>query len=150
MVTTWPQHFPILGEGADLLAKWIDEMSGGQLKITVYGGGELIPPLEGFDAVTQGTIEMCHGAAYYWAGKAPATQFFAAVPFGMNGQQLNAWIYRRRGVGTLAGTICPVQPYRDARGQYRRSNGRLVQSGNEQYRRFSRPEDADPRASVAR
>ena len=46
MVTTWPPHFPILGEGADLMAKWIDEMSGGQLKITVYGGGELIPPLE--------------------------------------------------------------------------------------------------------
>ena len=26
MVTTWPPHFPILGEGADLLAKWIDEI----------------------------------------------------------------------------------------------------------------------------
>ena len=98
MVTTWPPHFPILGEGADMLARWIDEMSGGQLKITVYGGGELIPPLEGFDAVSQGTVEMCHGAAYYWAGKAPATQFFAAVPFGMNGQQLNAWIYSGGGL----------------------------------------------------
>ncbi len=98
MVTTWPPHFPILGEGADLLAKWIDEMSGGRLKITVYGGGELIPPLEGFDAANQGAVEMCHGAAYYWAGKAPATQFFAAVPFGMNGQQLNAWIYSGGGL----------------------------------------------------
>jgi TRAP-type mannitol/chloroaromatic compound transport system substrate-binding protein len=92
MVTTWPPHFPILGEAADNIAKWVEEMSGGQLKIQVYGGGELIPPLEGFEAVSAGTAEMCHGAAYYWAGKAAATQFFASVPFGMNAQQMNAWI----------------------------------------------------------
>ncbi len=58
MVTTWPPHFPMLGEGADNLAKWIDEMSGGRLKIKVYGGGELVPPLGVFDAVSQGTAEM--------------------------------------------------------------------------------------------
>ena len=92
MVTTWPPHFPILGEAADNIAKWVEEMSGGQLKIQVYGGGELIPPLEGFEAVSAGTVDMCHGAAYYWAGKAAATQFFASVPFGMNAQQMNAWI----------------------------------------------------------
>jgi len=92
MVTTWPPHFPILGEAADNIAKWVEEMSGGQLKIQVYGGGELIPALEGFEAVSAGTAEMCHGAAYYWAGKAAATQFFASVPFGMNAQQMNAWI----------------------------------------------------------
>ncbi len=93
MVTTWPPHFPVLGVGADHLAAWIEEMSEGRIRIRVYGGGELIPPFEGFDAVSQGIAEMCHGAAYYWAGKAPATQFFAAVPFGMNAQQMNAWIY---------------------------------------------------------
>lgn len=93
MVTTWPPHFPVLGVGADHLAAWIEEMSEGRIQIQVYGGGELIPPLEGFDAVSQGVAEMGHGAAYYWAGKAPATQFFAAVPFGMNAQQMNAWIY---------------------------------------------------------
>jgi TRAP-type mannitol/chloroaromatic compound transport system substrate-binding protein len=92
MVTTWPPHFPILGETADHLAQWINTMSQGRLKIQVYGGGELIPPLEGFDAVSQGVAEMCHGASYYWAGKSPATQFFSAVPFGMNAQQMNAWI----------------------------------------------------------
>lgn len=93
MVTTWPPHFPVLGEGADLIAKWIDEMSSGRLQIQVYGGGELIPALEAFDAVSMGTAQMSHGASYYWAGKAPAAQFFAAVPFGMNAQQMNAWIY---------------------------------------------------------
>ncbi len=98
MVTTWPPHFPMLGEGADNLAKWIDEMSGGRLKIKVYGAGELVPGLGVFDAVSQGTAEMGHGAAYYWAGKSPATQFFAAVPFGFNAQSINAWLYSGGGM----------------------------------------------------
>jgi TRAP-type mannitol/chloroaromatic compound transport system substrate-binding protein len=98
MVTTWPPHFPMLGEGADNLAKWVDEMSDGRLKIKVYGGGELVPPLGVFDAVSQGTAEMGHGAAYYWAGKAPAAQFFAAVPFGFNAQSINAWLYSGGGM----------------------------------------------------
>ena len=92
MVTTWPPNFPVLGEGCNYLAQWIEEMSGGRLKIQVYGGGELVPPLEVFEAVSSGAVEMGHGVAYYWAGKVPAAQFFAAVPFGMNAQQMNAWI----------------------------------------------------------
>ncbi len=92
ITTTWPPNFPVTGEGCNLLAKWVEEMSGGRMIIRVYGGGELIPPLESFEAVSNGAIEMGHGAAYYWAGKTPAAQFFAAVPFGMNYQQMNAWI----------------------------------------------------------
>jgi TRAP-type mannitol/chloroaromatic compound transport system substrate-binding protein len=92
MVTTWPPNFPVLGEGCNLFAKWVEEMSGGRLKISVYGGGELVPPLEVFDTVSAGTAELGNGAAYYWAGKVPAAQFFASVPFGMNAQQMNAWL----------------------------------------------------------
>ncbi len=98
MVTTWPPHFPVMGEGADNLAKWIKDMSAGRLEIQVYGGGELVPALQAFEAVSQGTAEMGHGASYYWAGKAPAAQFFAAVPFGMNAQQMNAWLYAGGGM----------------------------------------------------
>lgn len=98
MVTAWPPHYPILGESADKLAKWIEEMSAGRMKIQVYGGGELVPALESFDAVTSGVAEMGHGASYYWAGKVPAAQFFGSVPFGMNAQQVNSWIYSGGGI----------------------------------------------------
>ncbi|WKN40583.1 TRAP transporter substrate-binding protein [Tunicatimonas pelagia] len=91
MVTTWPPNFPILGEGCNRFAQWVNEMSGGRMEITVYGGGELVPALEVFDAVSSGAVEVGHGAGYYWAGKLPAAQFFATVPFGMNAQQMNAW-----------------------------------------------------------
>lgn len=93
MVTTWPPGFPVMGEGAEMLARWIEEMSDGQLKIKVFGADELVPAFEAFEAVSQGIAQMSHGVAYYWAGKSPAAPFFAAVPFGMNTQQINAWLY---------------------------------------------------------
>ncbi|HKI78224.1 MAG TPA: TRAP transporter substrate-binding protein [Ignavibacteriaceae bacterium] len=98
MVTTWPPHFPLLGEFADNMAEWIGKISNGRLKIQVYGGGELIPALETFDAVSQGVAEMGHGAAYYWSGKVPAAQFFGSVPFGMNALQVNSWFYDGDGI----------------------------------------------------
>jgi TRAP-type mannitol/chloroaromatic compound transport system substrate-binding protein len=36
---------------------------------------------------------MGHGAAYYWIGKVPAAQFFTAIPFGLNAQEMNAWLH---------------------------------------------------------
>jgi TRAP-type mannitol/chloroaromatic compound transport system substrate-binding protein len=93
MVTTWPKNFPGLGTGANRLASMINEMSGGRITIRVYGASELVPAFEVFDAVASGTAEMGHGAAYYWKGKSEAAQFFSAVPFGMNGQEMNAWLY---------------------------------------------------------
>lgn len=93
MVTSWPRDFPGLGTGANRLAESIEQISNGRLKIKVYGGNELVPPFEVFDAVTQGTAEMGHTATYYWKGKAPAAQFFAGIPFGMTAQELHGWIY---------------------------------------------------------
>lgn len=92
MITTWPPNFPILGEGCVLFANMVKEMSGGRLQIQVFGGGELVPALEVFDAVSNGVAQIGHSAPYYWAGKAPASQFFASVPFGMNAQQMMAWL----------------------------------------------------------
>ena len=93
MVTTWPKNFPGLGTGAENLATLIGEMSAGRIEITVYGANELVPAFEVFDAVSQGTAEMGHGAAYYWKGKSEAAQFFATVPFGLTAQEQNGWFY---------------------------------------------------------
>ncbi|HEX9875746.1 MAG TPA: TRAP transporter substrate-binding protein DctP [Gammaproteobacteria bacterium] len=93
MVTTWLPNFPGLGTGVNTLARYLEELSGGRMRITIYGAGELIPAFEVFDAVSQGSAEMGHGAAYYWRGKSEATQFFACIPFGMNAHEMNAWLY---------------------------------------------------------
>ncbi len=93
MVTTWPKNFPGLGTGANNLAALINELSGGRIEVKVYGAGELVPALEVFDAVSRGTAQMGHGAAYYWKGKSEAAQFFSAVPFGLTAQEMNGWLY---------------------------------------------------------
>ncbi len=98
MVTTWPKNFPVLGTGAEALAKTINEMSGGRLKIKVYGAGELVPALEIFDFVSNGGAQMGHGGAYYWKGKNAAFQFFASVPFGLSADEINAWLYHAGGM----------------------------------------------------
>ena len=92
-VTSWPPKFPGLGMAVDNLATRLERASGGRLKIKVYGGGELVPPFEVFDAVSRGAVEMGHDASYYHKGKVDAAQFFTAIPFGMTYMELNAWIY---------------------------------------------------------
>jgi len=93
MVTAWPKDFPGLGTSANYLARIIGEMSGGRLTVRVYGGNELVPPFEVFDAVQRGTSEMGHGVAYYWKGKIPAAVFFTGIPFGLTGNEVNGWYY---------------------------------------------------------
>jgi len=92
MQTTWPKNFPGLGTGANVLARFITDASGGRLTVEVFGANEIVPAFETMDAVSSGTLEMGHGAPYYWNGKVPATQFIASTPFGMNVQEQNAWL----------------------------------------------------------
>ena len=98
MVTSWPKNFPGVGVGAENFARLVNEMSGGRLTVRVYAAGELVPALEVFDAVSRGTAEMGHGAPYYWKGKVPAAQFFCALPFGPNAQEMNAWLHHGGGM----------------------------------------------------
>lgn len=78
--------------------KKVDEMSDGRLKIQHFAAGELIPALEGFDAVQNGIVEMNAANAYFWAGKLPAAQYFTTVPFGMDVKGTNAWLYQGGGI----------------------------------------------------
>ncbi len=92
MVTSWPTNFPGLGSAAARLAERITQASGGRISVRVFGSGELVPPFEVFDAVSRGTAEIGHSAAYYWKGKAAAAPFFCTVPFGLNAQEMTSWL----------------------------------------------------------
>ena len=98
MVTSWPKNFPGLGVGAENLAKLINKLSNNRIQVKVFGANELIPPLEVFDFVSNGGAELGHSGAYYWKGKSAACQFFSSVPFGMNSQEMNAWLYYGGGI----------------------------------------------------
>lgn len=93
LITTWPKNLPGLGMAPERLADRLRVMSNGRLDIRVYGAGELVGAFEVFDAVSEGTAQMGHGAAYYWRGKIPVAAMFSTVPFGMTAQEMNAWLY---------------------------------------------------------
>ncbi|TQV82614.1 ABC transporter substrate-binding protein [Exilibacterium tricleocarpae] len=93
MVTTWPKNYPGLGTAPETFARFVDAMSNGRLQIRVYGANELVPALGVFDAVSSGSVEMGHGAGYYWKGKISSAPLFTAVPFGINAQEMNGWLH---------------------------------------------------------
>ena len=93
IITTWPKNLPGLGQGPETFARYLGEMSGGELSARVYGAGEIVPALDVFDAVSLGVAEVGHGASYYWKGKIPASVFFTAIPFGMTAQEMNGWFH---------------------------------------------------------
>ena len=98
LVTSWPKNYPGLGMASERFAKHVAKMSNGRLKVKVLGANELVPAFEVFDAVSQGTSEMGHAAAYYWRGKSPASLFFTAVPFGLTAQEMNGWLHHGGGM----------------------------------------------------
>lgn len=98
LVMAWPKNTPGLATSAERLVKSIDEMTNGRLKINVYGAGEYVPALQVFDAVSSGTAEMGHSAAYYWRGKSAVFSLFGTVPFGMTAQETNGWLHHGGGL----------------------------------------------------
>ena len=92
MVTSWPKGLPGLGTGAERLAANITAMSGGRLTIKVYAAGELVPALECFGAVTNGTAQLGHDASYYHTGKSEGCPFFTTFPFGFTAAEMDAWV----------------------------------------------------------
>ena len=58
LITSWHKNLPALGTTPEFFAKIVDEMSGGRMKIRVFGANELVGGLEVFDAVSSGVAEI--------------------------------------------------------------------------------------------
>jgi TRAP-type mannitol/chloroaromatic compound transport system substrate-binding protein len=98
MSTTWTPANDTLQGAALLLAKIVEETSGGRFRIEVFPGGQIMPPFECFDAASKGTIEAFMGVSHYWAAKEPAFDWFMTIPFGMNPEGMAAWFYQGDGL----------------------------------------------------
>lgn len=89
---------PGLGTPIPRVAKELDRMSGGKLRMKVYEPKKLVAPFEILDAVSSGKINSGYTTAGYWAGKIPAAPLFSAVPFGPEAGEYMAWIYYGNGL----------------------------------------------------
>jgi TRAP-type mannitol/chloroaromatic compound transport system substrate-binding protein len=105
--TTWTPALDHLQRTAQLLAKVVDETSGGRFRIEVFPGGQIMQPLECFEAASRGSIEAFMGTATYWADREPATEWFATIPFGMSPEGMTAWFYQGDGLKLWEETYAP-------------------------------------------
>jgi TRAP-type mannitol/chloroaromatic compound transport system substrate-binding protein len=101
MTTSWPESLDTIHGGATTVAERVAEMTGGLFEIEVFQAGEIVPGLEVMDAVQQNTVQAGHTASYYYVGKDPTFGFATSVPFGLNAQQQNAWLYYGGGMEIL-------------------------------------------------
>ena len=92
MQSAFGSKLSIIGEVARRYQDIVTDMSGGAMKIKFFEPGSLVPTLQGWDAVKQGSIDAMWGTAGYHTGKFPALSFFTAVPFGPRAGELLAWM----------------------------------------------------------
>ncbi|MGG6296310.1 TRAP transporter substrate-binding protein [Leptolyngbya sp. AN02str] len=101
MATSWPASLDTILGGAITFAERVKAMSGGRFTITPRAAGEIAPPLEVLNVVSQGAVPCGHTASYYYVGKSPVMGFGASLPFGFAPQQQNAWLYDGGGLAKL-------------------------------------------------
>jgi TRAP-type mannitol/chloroaromatic compound transport system substrate-binding protein len=91
MTSSFPKSLDTIYGGGAEFAKYVAEMTDNKFQIQVFGAGEIVPGLQALDAASNGTVEMCHTATYYYVGKDPTFAIYASVPFGLNARMQNSW-----------------------------------------------------------
>lgn len=120
MQSTYPGSLTQLGTLGKHIAEQMTIVTDGKIELVFQEPGALVPALEVFDAVASGAVEAGWSTPGYWAGKVPALQLFAAVPFGPEAGEYLAWIkfgggkelfdeiYHKHGIhGVHCGIIAP-------------------------------------------
>jgi len=97
MVMPWSKGL-LFYDMAQHFADSVELASGGRLKIKVFSAGELVGAMETFDAVSKGAAEVGHDWPGYWKGKDENFVSFASVPFGLDTEGYNIWLYERGGL----------------------------------------------------
>ena len=144
---------------SEIFARYVAEATDNKFQVTPFAAGEIVPALQALDAVQNGTVEMCHTAAYYYVGKDPTFPLFCAVPFGLNTRQQNAWFYdggaqklmdeftKKFNILSLLGGNTGAQMGGWLRKEMQR--GRRPQRAQDAHRRACRPGDGQARRGAA-
>lgn len=90
--STWPST-DIFHEFAQDLAKKVNEMSGGRLRIEVLPSNSVVKAFGLLSAVHKGVLDGGHGVSSYWYDTHPAFALFGSSPgFGMDANTFLAWM----------------------------------------------------------
>ena len=92
MTSSFPKSLDTIYGASEVFVKAVAEASDNKFQIQLFAAGEIVPGLQAADAVSNGTVEMCHTASYYYVGKDPTYALGTAVPFGLNSRMQTAWL----------------------------------------------------------
>ena len=98
LTSGFPKSLDTIYGAAEVFAKFVSEATDGKFQIQPFAAGEIVGTFQAADAVGNGTVEMAHTASYYYVGKDPTFAAGAALPFGLNARQQNAWMYHGGGI----------------------------------------------------
>jgi TRAP-type mannitol/chloroaromatic compound transport system substrate-binding protein len=77
----------------------VSQLTDGKFTIRLFGGGQLVPSAQAFEAVRGGAFEMMKTFDGYKAGAIPTFAFTSTVPFGFpEPDQYEAWFYEKGGL----------------------------------------------------
>ena len=69
----------------------MNTLSGGEFVLKGYEPGALVPAMQLFDAVSEGSIDASYSPLGFWPGKEPAFSLLNSFPFGPGAVEYNAW-----------------------------------------------------------
>jgi TRAP-type mannitol/chloroaromatic compound transport system substrate-binding protein len=101
LTSSFPKSLDTIYGAAEIFAKAVAEATDNRFQVQVFAAGELVPGLQAADAVTNGTVEMCHTSSYYYVGKDPTFTFGTALPFGLNSRMIDAWMFSGGGIDLM-------------------------------------------------
>ena len=87
-----PKDLTFLADSAKLMDETLQNISGGDVGLRLYGSGELVPAGEILDNVSSGAIPAGWSFLGQWGGKVPVAQI-GATPFGAGPEALAAWLH---------------------------------------------------------
>lgn len=103
MASTYGSQLAQLGTLGVQLSEELEKVSDGEFQLRFFEPGALLPALEAFDAIGQGSVDAAWSTPGYWQGKEPALSIFAAIPFGPEAGEYLAWMRHGGGIELMDG-----------------------------------------------
>src|SRR5262245_54341155 len=71
LTSSYPKTLDTIYGSAELFVKYVAEATDNKFKIQLFPANEIVPGLKAADAVSNGSVEICQTASYYYIGKDP-------------------------------------------------------------------------------
>jgi TRAP-type mannitol/chloroaromatic compound transport system substrate-binding protein len=101
MTSSFPPSLDTIHGAGKVFCDTVAALTDGKFKIQLFAAGEIVGGLQAADAVTDGTVESCHTASYYYWGKDPTFAVATGIPFGLNSRMQNAWMFEGGGIDLM-------------------------------------------------